>query len=95
MEESENSPSIVGTSEFLPAQVSTENSLVTGGVTAHWGSAGKACGIVGRALEKEPEPPNHLSSNWRLLVDSECLYLTVKFQDRVWPPAGTQEMLAE
>ena len=50
---------------------------------------------MGRALEKELEPPNYLSLDWRLLVDSECLYLTAKFQDRVWPPAGTQEMLAE
>lgn len=50
---------------------------------------------MGRALEEEPQPPNYPSSDWRLLVDSECLYLTVKFQERVWPPAGTQEMLAE
>ena len=59
------------------------------------GDAGKGCGIVGRAVEEEPEPPNYPSSDWRLLLDSECLYLTVKFQERVWPPAGTQEMLAE
>ena len=50
---------------------------------------------MGRALEEEPQPPNYLSSDWRLLVDSEYLYLTVKFQERVWPPAGTEEMLAE
>lgn len=47
MEESENSPSIVGISEFLPAQVSTENSLVTGEVTAHWGMQGKAVALWG------------------------------------------------
>ena len=59
------------------------------------GECRKGCGIVGRALEEEPQPPNYLSSDWRLLVDSEYLYLTVKFQERVWPPAGTEEMLAE
>lgn len=40
-------PSIVGISEFLPAQVSTENSLVTGEVTAHWGMQGKAVALWG------------------------------------------------
>lgn len=54
MEESENSPSVVGASEFLPAQVSTENSPVTRKVTARWEMKGKAVALWGEPWSRTP-----------------------------------------
>lgn len=51
---------------------------------------------MGRALEQEP--PNYPSSSllaWKILAGKECLYLTLKSQDRAWHPGGTQEMIVE
>ena len=54
VEESENSPSVVGASEFLPAQVSTENSPGTRKVTARWEMKGKVVALWGEHWSRSP-----------------------------------------
>ena len=83
--ESGNSPSIVGTPEFLPAR-SVLKIPRARKVAACWGRRWHRGGRPASA----GTPPRG-----KLLVGKEHLYLTLKAQDRAWHAAGTQERLVE